>query len=53
VFYSKLTEDVKDFVTDADKSIIVGGILMSFLIKTSMVEGEIKRERILCDVWKI
>ena len=25
VFFSKLTEDVKDFVTDADKSIIVGG----------------------------
>ena len=25
VFFSKLTEDVKDFVTDADRSIIVGG----------------------------
>ena len=25
MFFSKLTEDVKDFVTDADKSIIVGG----------------------------
>ena len=25
VFFSNLTEDVKDFVTDADKSIIVGG----------------------------
>ena len=25
MFFSNLTEDVKDFVTDADKSIIVGG----------------------------
>jgi len=53
VFCSKLTEDLKDFVTDADKSIIVGGTFMSFLTKTLMVEAEIKRERILCDIWKM
>ena len=50
VFFSELSEELKDFVTDADKSVVVGGILISFLIKTLMVEAEIKRERILCNM---
>ena len=50
VLFSKLTKDLKDFVTDADKSTIAGGTLMSYLIKTLMVKAEIKRERILCNM---
>ena len=41
VFFSKLSEELKGFVTDVDKSIVVGGgvggILMLFLIKTLML----------------
>ena len=44
--FSKLLEKLKDLVTDAHKSVVVGGDLMSFFIKTLMVEAEIKRERI-------
>ena len=54
VFFSELSEELKDFVTDADKCVVVGGggggILMSFLIKTLMVEAEMKRERIRCNM---
>ena len=54
VFFSKLSEELKDLVTDADKFVVVaggggGGGLMSFSIKTLMVEAEIKRERIRCN----
>ena len=52
VFFSKLSEELNDLVTEADKSVVVagGGILMSFSIKTLMVEAEIKRERIRCNM---
>ena len=64
VFFSKLSEELKDLVTNADKS-VVGRILMSFSIKTLMVEAEKKRtdsvqyvedmtiERDLVDIWRI
>ena len=65
VFFNKLSEELKDLVTNADKSVVVGGILMSFSIKTLMVEAGKKRsdsvqyvedmtiERDLVDIWRI
>ena len=66
MFFSKLTEDLKDFVTDADRSIIVGGDFNVILDQDLDGRGGIKKrkdsvryvedmiiEHDLVDIWRI
>ena len=53
VFFSKLSEELKDLVTDADKSIVVGGDFNVILDQDLDGRGGNKKRRIRCNMWKI
>jgi len=44
-FFSKLSEELKDFVTDEDKSVVIGGDFNVILDPDLDVQGENKKNK--------